>query len=144
VSDYVFAATVFAIVGATFELAARKSGDKWYRAGVALALATAFLLVWFNGAVGIIGSEDNPSNLMFFVVIAVAIAGAIVAQFDARGMARAMFVAAFAEMVVGGVVFVGRLGASEPPGLTGVLMVIAFFGLLLLLSAWSFRKAVGP
>jgi hypothetical protein len=144
VSDYVFAGTVFAIVGGTFELAVRKSGDKWYRAGAALALATAFLLVWVNGAVGIIGNENNPANLMFFVVIAVAIAGAIVARFDASGMARAMIVAAFGEMVVAGIVFVGRLGATEPPGLAGVLMIIAFFGLLMLLSAWSFRKSVGP
>jgi hypothetical protein len=140
-SDYVFAATVFAIVGGTFELAVRKSGNIWYRFGVALALATAFLLVWINGAAGIIGSENNPANLMFFVVIAIGIAGSTAVRCEAAGMARAMTIAAFAELMVAGIVFAGRLGASEPPGLAGVLAIIAFFACLLLLSAWSFRKA---
>jgi hypothetical protein len=140
-SDFIFAAAVFAIVGGTFELAVRRSGNGWYRGGVAVALATAFLLVWINGAVGIIGSERNPANLMFLAVIAIALAGAIVARFEAGAMARAMTVAAAAEALVGVIVLVGRLGAAEPPGLAGVLALIGFFALTWLLSAWLFHKA---
>ena len=140
-SDYVFAGAVFAIVGGTFELAVRKSGNGWYRGGVAVALATAFLLVWINAAVGIIGSEDNPANLMFIAVVLVAIAGAIVARFEAAGMARAMTVAAAAEALVGVIALVGRLGAQEPPFFPGVLLLIGFFALTWLLSAWLFRQA---
>ena len=140
-SDYVFAGAVFAIVGGTFELAVRKSGNRWYRGGVAVALATAFLLVWINAAVGIIGSEDIPANLMFIGVIFVALAGAVVARFEATGMARAMILAAAAETLVGVIAFVGRLGAAEPPFFPGVLLLIGFFALTWLLSAWLFRQA---
>jgi hypothetical protein len=140
-ADYVFAAAVFAIIGGTFELAVRKSGNLWYRGGVAVALATAFLLVWINGAVGIIGDEGNPANLMFLGVIAIAIAGAIVARFRAAGMARAMIMAAVAEGLVGAVTIAYRLGADEPPFFPGVPLLIGFFAVAWLLSAWLFRQA---
>jgi hypothetical protein len=140
-SDFILAGAMFGIVGGTFELAVRASGNLAYRGGVAVALATAFLLVWINLAVGIIGNEDNPANLMFFVVIAIAIAGSLVARFEALGMSRAMTVAAAAQALVGVIVLVGRLGATEPPGLAGVLMLIGSFALMWLLSAWLFSRA---
>ncbi len=51
-----------------------------YRFAVGVALAAAFLLVWMNLAVGLIGSEDNPANLMYFGVLAVGFIGAIIAS----------------------------------------------------------------
>jgi hypothetical protein len=41
----------------------------------------AFILIWMNLAVGIIGSEDNPANLMYGGVLAVAIVGAFMVRF---------------------------------------------------------------
>ena len=38
------------------------TGNSAYRAAVGVAIAAAFILVWMNLAVGIIGSEDNPAN----------------------------------------------------------------------------------
>ena len=140
-SDYVFAAAAFAIVGATFEMAVKRSGDRWYRCGVAVALATALLLVWINGAVGIIGSEDNPANLMFLAVIAIALAGSVVARFEPRGMARAMGVAAAAQALVGMFALAGKLGANEPPGTVGIEMLIGVFALMWLFSGWLFRRS---
>lgn len=140
-SDYVFAGAVFAILGGTFELAARRSGSKWYRAGVAVALGTTFLLIWINGAVGMIGDEDNPANLMFLVVILIAIAGAIGARFEARGMARAMIVAAAAQMLVMLIVIANRLGAAEPPFYPALPLMLTGFALPWLLSAWLFARA---
>jgi hypothetical protein len=141
IGDYIFAAAIFALVGGTFELAVRRSGSGWYRAGVAVALATAFLLVWINGAVGVIGDEGNPANLMFLGVIAIAVAGGIGARFRAAGMAKAMTAAAGAEVVVGAVALVYGLGANQPPFFPGVLLLIGFFALTWLLSAWLFQKA---
>lgn len=140
-SDFIFAAAVFAIVGGTFELAVRKSGNKWYRGGVAVALATSFLLVWINGAVGIIGDEDNPANMMFVVVILMAIAGAIASRFEAAGMARAMFVAVAAEALIAVIVVANGLGATEPPGFPGVPILVLGFAGMWGLSGLLFRKA---
>jgi hypothetical protein len=50
-------------------------------------------------------------------------------------------VAAAAEALVGLIALAWRLGASEPPGMVGVLVLIIFFALLWLLSAWLFRRA---
>src|SRR5919112_554087 len=79
--------TDFAVIGAmlfgacgTYELAARMTGNIAYRAGVGVAVVAAFILIWMNLAVGIIGSEDNPANLMYGGVLAVGILGALIAR----------------------------------------------------------------
>ncbi len=79
-----------------------------------VAVATTFLLVWINAAVGIIGGEGNSANLMFLVVILIAVAGAIVARFRADGLARAMAVAAVAQALVGVVVAAFRWARRSP------------------------------
>lgn len=140
-ADFIVAAAMFAIVGGTFELAVRASGNRAYRGGAAVALATAFLLVWINLAVGIIGSENDPLNLMFFGVIAAAIVGSIVARFWADGMARAMAIAGIIQALIGIGVFILKVGAAEPPGATGLFILIEFFAATWFLSAWLFRKA---
>jgi hypothetical protein len=140
-SDYAFAAAIFGTVGGTFEFAVRRSCNRWYRGGVAVALSTAFLLVWVNGAVGIIGDEGNPANLMFLGVIAIALAGSVGARFRATGMARAMIAAAVAQTVVALVTLAYGLGATEPHYIPGVLILIEGFAGLWLLSAWLFSRA---
>jgi len=140
-SDFLVAGAMFAVVGGSFELAVRASGNVSYRIGAATALATSFLLVWINLAVGIIGNEDNPLNLMFFGVIAAALVGSIAARFRAGGMAHTMAVAALLQGLIGIAVFVLDLGRGAPPGAVALLLLIEFFAATWLLSAWSFRKA---
>jgi len=140
-ADFIVAGVMFGLVGGTLELTVRNNGNRWYRGGVAVAVTTTFLLVWVNGAVGIIGDEGNAANLMFFGVIAVAMVGAIATRFKAAGMARAMFLAALAEVLVAVIALVGRLGANEPPGMIGVIILIGFFAAMWLASALLFREA---
>jgi hypothetical protein len=140
-ADFIVAAAMFAIVGGTFELAVRASGNAFYRWGAAVALATALVLVWINLAVGIIGNDDNPLNLMFFGVVAVALLGSIAARFRAAGIATAMLAAGIIQALIGAGVFALNAGASEPPGAWGLLGLIEFFAVAWLLSAWLFHKA---
>jgi len=139
-SDFIFAIVLIGGVGLLFELAVRASGSWAYRGACALALATAFLLIWINGAVGIIGNEDNPANFVFLVIILMAIAGAVVARGKAHSMARAMTVAGVAQAMVGIAVFAFNDGA-EPPGRFGLLILIEIFAAMWLASAWLFRRA---
>ena len=129
--------TDFAIFGAmlvgacgTYELAARVTGNTAYRAAVGVALAAAFILVWMNLAVGIIGSEDNPANLMYGGVLAVGIIGAVIARFQPHGMARAMVATALAQALV-----------ALIAGLGYTLLLTGAFVVLWLTSARLFRKA---
>ena len=143
--DFVVAGALLFGSGLTYELIARKGGNTAYRAAVGVAVATALLLVWINLAVGIIGSENNPANLMYFGVIFVGIIGAGIARFRPRGMAWALFVTAFAQLLVPVIaLLIGKSQAGalqDPPGFVGVLALNAFFAMLFVVSALLFRHS---
>jgi hypothetical protein len=140
-ADFVVAGVIILGAGIPFELAVRKTGNAAYRAGVGVALAAGLLLVWVNGAVGIIGSEDNDANLMYFGVLAVGIIGAIIARLQPGGMARVLSATALAQALVAVVALVAGLGATEPPGPLGILILNGFFVALFGGSASLFRRA---
>ena len=138
----------FAIFGAmlvgacgTYELAARMTANKAYRAAVGVALAAAFILVWMNLAVGIIGTEDNPANLMYGGVLAVGIIGAIIARFQPRGMARALFATALAQALVAVIALIAGTHQSPISSVAEILGLNGIFVALFLGSAWLFRRA---
>jgi hypothetical protein len=101
VGDFLFASMLIGGIGIALELAVRISGSWNYRAGALLGVAAGFFLIWANGAVGYIGPEDNPYNLVFFAVVAVAFVGSLVASFRAKGMAWAMAAAGAAHAIAG-------------------------------------------
>lgn len=140
VADFLIAGALLVGVGVPYELAVRKTGDTAYRAAVGVALAAAFLLVWVNGAVGIIGSEDNDANLMYYGVLAVGLIGAFVARFRPGGMARALVVTALAQASVAVVALVAGLG-SPGSGPLEIAALNGFFVSLFVGSAWLFRRA---
>ena len=61
-SDFIIFGALLAAAGGALELATRVTSNKPYRAAVGVALAATFILIWVNGAVGIIGNEDNPDD----------------------------------------------------------------------------------
>jgi len=71
-----------------------------YRTAVLIAVGSAVLMIVANGAVGIIGSEDNPMNRLFSGVIVVGLVGASIARFRPLGMARAMYAMTAALLMV--------------------------------------------
>ena len=140
-TDFIVVDAMLAVACGTYELAARMTGSSAYRAAVGVAVAAAFILVWMNLAVGIIGTEDNPANLMYGGVLAVGIIGAIVARFQPGGMARALFATALAQMLVAVIALIAGMqhgGHSPAPEILGVN---GFFAAVWLISAWQFRKA---
>ncbi len=99
----------FAIIGvmllaacATYELSVRLSDSPAYRAGFGMAVVAAFLLVWVNLAVGMIGDEGNPANLLFAGVLGVGIVGAAIARFRPAGMARTLAAMALTQVAIAG------------------------------------------
>lgn len=117
-----------------------KSSRNFYRIGLALALAASFLQVWMNLAVGIVGSEDNPVNQGFYLVVVAAWACAFTAGFRAEGMARAMLAIAGMQALLGLAVATAPFTARiEPMGATGVVMLSGLFVALWLASAGLFH-----
>jgi hypothetical protein len=112
-----------------------------YRFGVGVALLAAFLQVWMNLAVGIVGSEDNPTNLGFFGVVATAGACAFTARFRAEGMARAMVAVAGVQAMLAVVIATAPSNARDA---VVVLVLSGVFTLLWLASAALFQRSSEP
>ena len=128
-------------VGFVFELVSRTRGRDAYKAAVGLALGSTLLLGWVNGAVGIIGSEDNEANMMYGGVIIVGVIGAIIARFKPAGMARALFATSVAQTSVAVIALVGRMGYPYS-GPVEIVTINGFFVALFLGSSVLFSKAV--
>ena len=127
-----FGAMLLAACG-VMELGARMNGHLAYRAGIAVAAGTGFLLVWINLAVGILGSEHNPANLMFVGVLLVPAIGALAARFHARGMAWALAATAAAQAATAAIAL--ALGYGYETLLVGVF--IAAWTVSALLFRWA-------
>ena len=100
--DFVAAGILFGSAGLGIEFLVSRSENLSYRLGAVLSLAAIFLTIWVNGAVGMIGSEDNPYNMLFGAVLLIAVIGAVLARFRPAGMAVAMAAAAFAQASIAG------------------------------------------
>jgi hypothetical protein len=128
--------------GLAYVLISRISERIAYRTAVGVAMVAGFLLIWMNLAVGIIGSEDDPANLIYLGVLAIGIMGAGISQLRPLGMARTMFTTAIAQMLVPVIVLVfWRSHLEESPGIVGVFGLNAFFAVLFVISALLFRSA---
>ena len=141
VADFVVFFAMLAGAGGAYRVASRRSSGATYRVATGLALATAFLLLWVNGAVGIIGDENNDANLMYFGVLAVALAGALLVRLQPAGMAWTMFATAVAQGLVAGIALLAAPEPAGPAWPADVLVLTAFFAALWLLSARLFQVA---
>ena len=112
-----------------------------YRFATVLALATAFILVWLIGAVGVIGVEGDPFDLMYFGVLAVGIIGAITTRLQPHGMARALFATALAQALVTVIALIIGKHQSSASSVPEILILNGFFIALFLGSARLFGNA---
>lgn len=135
VSDFVVMGGMLSIACGLYEFGAWMSGNTAYRAGFGLAAFTAFLTLWVNLAVGMLGSEGSAINLMLACVPGIALVGGWVAAFKPKGMALAMTATAIVQCLVVGVGLAMREFAPLELALT------AMFALPWLASAALFHNA---
>jgi hypothetical protein len=129
--------------GLMYVLITRFSDRISYRIAVGVAVLAGLLLIWINLAVGIIGSEDNPANLLYAGVFAIGIIGAGIARLRPGGMARTMFLTAIAQMLVPVIaIIIWRPSLEESPGLAGVFILNTFFAAMFAVSALLFRHSI--
>lgn len=135
-ASFVAMGVLLSLVGGGYELAIRLSDSLFYRFAMGIAVVVSFLLIWVNMAVGFIGDEDNPLNLLFGGVLAIEAVGALIVRFRPRGMALVMVATAVAQALVSAIGLAA--GEDVPLPHTGV-----FVGLWLL-SAGLFHYAGRP
>jgi peptidoglycan/LPS O-acetylase OafA/YrhL len=120
-----------------------RKNSKEYRWAVAIALATAAMLVWLSLGVGIIGKDGDPANRMYFGVLAIGIIGAIIARFEPHGMARALFAAALGQAAVTVIALYAGLGLPYS-GPAEIVLLNAFFIAAFVTSAVLFKRSARP
>ena len=144
-ADFVIAGVLLFGTGLTYVVVSRMGNTTSYRLGAGVAVLAGLLLIWINLAVGFLGSENNPANLLFGAVLVVASVGALVARFRPLGMSRAMFGAALTYVVVTAIaLFVWKpTGAAAEPAvhLLNVLVANGVFAALWVAAGWLFRRA---
>lgn len=100
-SDFVFAAVLLAALGVGFEIALRIGRSAPHKIAMAIAALGGFLTVWVNMAVGMLGSEDEPTNLAFLAMVGVAIVASFLVWFRPGRMRWIMAALAVGQFMVG-------------------------------------------
>jgi len=138
--DFLAAFVLLAGTGLAYLAISHRSKSVMYKTAAAITAITALLLIWVNGAVGLIGSEDNDANLLYGAVIAVLFLGAIITGLKARGMSYVVFLAALTQLLVPLVAYM-----IWQPQVTGdffrVIAVSSFFAVLWTGAGLLFRRA---
>ncbi|GIU83111.1 MAG: hypothetical protein D6687_02880 [Acidobacteria bacterium] len=136
--DFAFAYVLLFSVAFPLDLLLRKRRPIAYQLGACLALVSAFLLIWINAAVGIIGSEKNPANLMYFGVIGAGILGVVFARFKSKGMMRSLITVASLFVLIAVSVLAFDLGTKEFSDKIKALVLNGFFATSFATSALLF------
>lgn len=138
--DFVFLWAVMVGIGFAYKLVTSKAGNVAHRIATGIALAAGFMIFWGNLAVGFIGSEDNPANLMYFVALLIAAVCSTLSRFTSAGMSRTMFVTALAVFLVPVIALLMR-PHDFSPGVAQVFGLNFFFVLMFAVSGFLFRNA---
>lgn len=142
--DFIVMGVLLFGTGLAYVLITRMSDSIAYRVAVGIAVAAGLILIWLNLAVGIIGSEDHPANVLYLGVLVVGFIGAAIARLKPRRMARALFATALAQAlvpVIALIIWKPVITVEEPPGVVGVFILNAFFVALFVSSALLFQRA---
>lgn len=135
-SDFVVAGVLLFGSCALYDAATRSTRRPAYRVAAALAVLGLLLMTWINLAVGIIGSDDNPLNLVFAGIAALGVLGAAAVRIRAPGLSMLMGLLCVLQACTAG------LGAwAESPK---SVVISLFFAAVWLASALLFRQASMP
>ena len=131
--DFAVAGVLLAALVGAFELVVRLTGDWMYRGAVVVAAGAAFVMLWVQGAVGLVGSENDLFNLLFLLPLLVGATGCFIAGFRAGGMSRTLWAMAAVQAAT---VAIGYAVTRDTDAVLLLLWVAAWA-----LSAWLFGRS---
>ena len=137
--DFTVAFVLLFGAGLIYQRVSRRRSDTRSRFAIGAGVLASLMLVWVNLAVGLIGNEEDPRNLMYAGVLAVAALGAGLARLKPRGMANAMFTTAGAIALVAAAALL--IGHDEGREFVKIVSVNGFFATLFIASGLLFRSA---
>jgi hypothetical protein len=137
--DFVIMGILVFTTGFSYVLLIRSSSNIIYRAAVALAVGSTFLLIWANLAVGLIGSGANAANLMYAGIVAIVIIGTFLSRLTAKGMERVMFTAAITLVLIAIIQLLTKMYQYPGSSVIEIIAVNGFFATLFAVAGLLFR-----
>jgi len=98
--------------GLLYEYASSRGRSVVHKAAVGIAVLAGLGLIWVNLAVGMMDVENG--NLMYILVLFVALVGAAIGRFEPHEASIAMFATAGAHAVVAMIAVIANLGPTLP------------------------------
>lgn len=121
--DFAVFGAMLLLAGLAFELVLRFAGASiWSVLAALLSIGGAFVMVMANLAVGIVGNEGNPINLVFFALLGAGALGALAVRLRAAGLARVLTTMAAGQALLGIALAFG--GIAYLPVFTAVFVAI--------------------
>ena len=140
-SDFIVAGVLLFGTGFMYGFVTRKKENQTYKFASGIAIFASLLLIWVNGAVGLIGSENEAFNLVYFGVLAIGLLGAAISRLKPLGMSNTLYAMASSFVVIIAIALISGLQNLPGSSVTEILGVNAFFMVLFALSAILYRHA---
>ena len=142
-SDYFIVWVMLFVTGTFYAFISRLSSGLIYRSAVAVSCFTGLFMVWSNLAVGIIGNEDNPVNLVYFILIMVGLIASFAVRFKPRGLAYVTGGMAIALAVIAAYAIIAGYHHAPESSLTQIVGVHMIFITPLSIAAILFHQEPG-
>lgn len=139
--DFVIAGILTFGIGISYKLITRRAIKVSYKIAVGFALFVGLFLIWVNLGVGIIGSENNPYNMIYFGVIGVGTIGAIIGRFEPKKMVLTLFVLACTLALIAITALFKGIHQIPESSVSEVIGVNGLFITLFVVAAFLFRYA---
>lgn len=142
--DFIIAAIFLFGAGLSYEFVTQRTNLTKYKVATGLAVVTTLILTWINLAVGMIGSERNPANLLYLAVPLIGMIGSVIVRFRSQGMSITMFTIAGVQSIIPLIALIfWKSTLSEPPGIVMVFILNGIFAVLFMISAFLYRYSSG-
>jgi hypothetical protein len=119
-SDFIIAFVIIGILGALAELNVLITSNRFSRAGGFVAILAGSLVFWSSLAIGMIGDEGDSVNLVFGLVLLIAIVGAWFSSLHRNVLPAAMLGAGGLQCAIG--LFAGIWGSDLQGGVFTILL----------------------
>ena len=140
-ADFAFAAALIGTLVLGIWLAIRLNRHLLYRAAFLLTLAGSLVLIWINGAIGVIGSAGNPANLLFGIVLLIGLVGMVASRFRAGGMSATLLIMAVIQTGIGTTAIALNLGDGGALWPWDTFAATAVFTTIWLAASLGFRMS---
>lgn len=114
--DFAVFAGLLAGLTLAWELALRSAVGVLARLAALAAIGAAFLLVWANLAVGLVGGEHAPVNVLWTALVLVAAASACWVRWEPRAMVKVLLASALTQALIAAAAY-AIVGTSALPAL---------------------------